>query len=167
SLCCPTDHSDVVDDFGCGQNIDCQQLLEFLPVNRTLAATPTQPVPPRLLRIATDVLQQREVASNPVVPKVPASLHAQHPILVLQRRMTIVATPLPQRLLGTPEPFPGCAAFDDPKPPTCSCPVMGEAEKLECAVPMCRCLTGFGLPEYDQRRLRWMHTQAKAGKPRW
>jgi hypothetical protein len=44
---------------------------------------------------------------------------------------------------------------------------MGEAEKLACAVPMCRCLTGFGLPEDDQRRLRWMHTQAKAGKPLW
>src|SRR5215510_15469810 len=81
--------------------------------------------------------------------------------------MTIVATPLPQRLLGTPEPFPGCSAFDDPKPPTCSCPVMGEAEKLEWAVPMCRCLTGFGLPEYDQRRLRGMNTQAKAGQPLW
>src|SRR5262249_17891378 len=68
--------------------------------------------------------------------------------------LAVVATPLPQRLLGPPEPFPGCSAFDSPKPPTCSCPVMGEAEKLECAVPMRRGLTGCGLPEYDQRRLR-------------
>jgi hypothetical protein len=81
--------------------------------------------------------------------------------------MTVVATPLPQRLLGPPEPFPGCSAFDDPKPPTCSCPVMGEAEKRDCAVPMRRYLTGFGLPEYDQRRLRWMNAPAKAGKPLW
>jgi hypothetical protein len=44
---------------------------------------------------------------------------------------------------------------------------MGEAEKLACAVPMRRCLAGFGLPAYDQRRLRWMHAQAKAGKPLW
>jgi hypothetical protein len=44
---------------------------------------------------------------------------------------------------------------------------MGEAEQLECAVPMCRCLTGLGLPEYDQRRLRWMNAQTKTGKPLW
>jgi len=81
--------------------------------------------------------------------------------------MPVVATPLPQRLLGTPEPFPGCSAFDDPKPPTCSCPVMGEAEKRAWAVPMRPGLAGFGLPEHDQRRLRWMNTQAKAGKPLW
>ena len=97
----------------------------------------------------------------------PAELHAQHPLLVWQRRMTSGATPLPPRLLGPPEPFPGCSAFDNPKPPTCSCPVMGEAEKLAWAVPLGRCLTGVGLPEYDQRRLHWMHTQAKAGTPLW
>jgi hypothetical protein len=65
-----------------------------------------------------------------------------------------VATPLPQRLRGPPEPLPSCSAFDDSKPPTCSCPVMGEAEKLACAVPLRRCLASFRLPEYDQRRLR-------------
>ena len=81
--------------------------------------------------------------------------------------MTIVATPLPQRLLGPPEPFPGCAAFADPNPPTCAGPGMGAAETLACAVPLGRGLSGFGLPAYDQRRLRWMHTQATAGTPLW
>jgi hypothetical protein len=78
-----------------------------------------------------------------------------------------VATPLPQRLLGPPEPFPGCSAVDDPKPPTGSCPVMGEAEQLECAVPLRPGLAGLRLSEPDQRRLRWMNAQAKAGKPLW
>src|SRR5438309_315817 len=75
------------------------------------------------------------------------------PILGWQRRLPVVATPLPQRLRGTPEPLPGCSAFDDPKPPPCACPVMGAAEARACAVPMRPGLAGFGLPEHDQRRL--------------
>jgi hypothetical protein len=41
---------------------------------------------------------------------------------------------------------------------------MGEAEQLACAVPRHRDLAGFRLSEPDQRRLRWMNTQAKAAK---
>ena len=141
--------------------------LAFLPVHRTRAAPPTQPVPPRLLRRATDVLPQRDGASHPVVPNVSVELHAPHPILVWSRRLAVGAPPWPQRLRGPPEPFPGWAACDHPQPPTCACPVRGAAENRAWAVPLCRCLPGLRLPEDDQRRLRWMPTPAKAGTPLW
>ena len=42
---------------------------------------------------------------------------------------------------------------------------MGQSEKVEGAVPWVGPLVGLRFPERDQRRLRRMHAQAKAGKP--
>src|SRR5205807_1007785 len=44
--------SDGVDDLGYGQGIHSQKLLEFLPTDTARAAAPTQPVSPRLFRVA-------------------------------------------------------------------------------------------------------------------
>jgi hypothetical protein len=145
--------------------VACQQLLACLPVNRTLAAPPTQPGSPRRLRMATDGLQQRAVAPNTVGPHMPPPRHAQPLLRVWQRRMTRVATPWPPRQRSPPEPCPGCAACAAPNSPTGSAPVMGAAEQLAWAVPMGRGLPGVRLPDYAQRRPRWRHTPANAGNP--
>jgi len=78
-----------------------------------------------------------------------------------------VATPGPPRRRGPPEPLPGCAAFDAPTPSPCACPVMGAAEPRAWAVPLGRCLTGWGRPAYAQRRLRGMKAHTKTGQPLW
>jgi hypothetical protein len=44
---------------------------------------------------------------------------------------------------------------------------MGESQKVACAVPLLRILTGLRFPERSQRRLRRMKTPAKARKPLW
>ena len=57
---------------GGGQNGGLPQLLELLPPDRALAPPATQPVPPRLPRLATDCLSQTGVPPPTIVPKVPA-----------------------------------------------------------------------------------------------
>jgi len=44
---------------------------------------------------------------------------------------------------------------------------MGQAQKVEWAVPRVGALVGLRLPERNQRRLRWLNAQAKTGKPFW
>jgi len=63
--------SDDVDDPGCGQDVGLQQLFELLPPNRTLATASAQPIPPRLVRMTTDLLQQAEVPPNTLVQEMP------------------------------------------------------------------------------------------------
>ena len=63
--------SDGVDNPGYGQDIGLYQLLELLPPNRTRAAASTQPIPPCLLSMVTDFLQQAEVPPNTIVLKMP------------------------------------------------------------------------------------------------
>ena len=79
--------------------------------------------------------------------------------------MAMGTTPLPQRRLRAAEPLPGCPAFDHPVPPTRCCPVVGQSEQVECAVPRVGPLVGSRLPERDQRRLRRMDGSAVAGNP--
>jgi hypothetical protein len=122
-------------------------------------------VAPRLLRIATDVLQQTEVPADTIVPEVPTPLQAEHLALVFQRCVTMEATPPPPRLLGATEPLPGCSACDHPNTPARLRPVMGQSQKVACAVPIGRRLAGVRFPERDQRRLRRMNAQINAGKP--
>src|SRR6266446_8458174 len=44
-------------------------------------------------------------------------------------------------------------------------PVMGQSQKVECAVPSGGPLRSLRFPERNQRRLRRMNAQAKTGKP--
>ena len=87
--------SAVVDALECGQDVRRSQLLDLLPTSWALAATTTPPVPPRLLRLATDFLQQTKVPSDTVVPEMPTPLQAEPVVLVLQRGVTMGVAPPP------------------------------------------------------------------------
>src|SRR6266540_7017836 len=87
--------------------------------------------------------------------------------MVFQRRMTMVATPLPQQLLGAAETLLGCPACDHPKSPTRVRPVMGQSEKIAWAVPLGRRLAGRRFLERNHRRLRWRNAQTTTREPLW
>src|SRR5215468_12789188 len=95
----------------------------------------------------------------------PAQLRAEHLVLVFQRRVPITATPSPKRLLGATQPFSGCPAFDHPEPLARFRPVVGQSEKVECAVPTVGSLVGLRFPERNERRLRRMNGEPEASKP--
>jgi hypothetical protein len=156
-----------VDDRGCRQDIGLQPLLELLPANRALTTTTAEPVAPHLLRIATNFLQPTAVPSAPRILAMPASLQAEHPVLVVPGRMTLSATPPPPRLLRTAEPLPGCPAFAPPQPPARLRPVVGQSEARAGAVPRVGRRVAVRFPKRHQRRLRRRNSPAKTGEPLW
>src|SRR4029450_2876913 len=103
------------------------------------------------------LLKEAEVPSNTIGPEVPSQFQAEHLVLVGQGRVAIGAAPPPQGLLRATEPLAGSPAFDRPKTPARLCPVMGQSEEVECAVPMRRPLPGIRFSERNQRRLLRMN----------
>ncbi len=83
--------SDVVDEPGEGEGRGPPELCELLPLQRAFPTTPTQPVPPRPRCKTPHLLQQAEGPLNTIGLEMPASLRAEHLLLVYQRRVPMAA----------------------------------------------------------------------------
>ena len=79
--------------------------------------------------------------------------------------MAIVPAPLPDSTNSSFQSFPCRLPLNNPVPTTRFPPVVGESEKIECAVPISSILLRVRLPEVYQRRLLRMNGQIEAIKP--
>ena len=101
--------------------------LELRPADPTFVAATAEPKPPSLLGMLIYDLKGFVVASDSIILVV----RTQCPILLLDRLMTILPTPLPQRLQKSQQALAGCLLLYHPVASTGFGPVKGESQKIK------------------------------------
>ena len=82
--------------------------LELLPADPAFVAAAAKPKSPSFLRVFKYDFKGFIIASYSVILVVPTQLRTQRPILLLDRLMTILATPLPQPFYKPKQALPSC-----------------------------------------------------------
>src|SRR5260370_4300531 len=89
------------------------------------------------------------ITRHAVVLVVSPQLRAQRAMLFQHRVVPMRTTPMPDSLYRPAQPLPRCRPLHNPFPSSGPRPVVGESEKVECAVPTPSPIaTGF--PELHQ-----------------
>ncbi len=79
--------------------------------------------------------------------------------------MAVIPAPPPDSANSSFQSFPCRLPLNNPVPTTRFAPVVGESEKIECAVPTSSLILRVRPPEVHQRRLLRMNGQIEAIKP--
>jgi len=124
-----------MDDLGYRQRHARLQDFEFLPVQRLFATASIEPVFPRTLGVVADHLHRLHVATYAKVLKMSSKLRAQNSMLLCQVHMSVIPTPVPERLHRFPHFLARRLAFNHPVASPRARPVVGKSEKVEGVVP--------------------------------
>ena len=86
-----------------------------------------EPFLPQFLDPFPELLQPQAITRDAVVSKVASNFLAQLPVLLRNRPMPVMATPLGDAFQSPTQTLMGCLALDDPFASTRLAPVKGEA----------------------------------------
>jgi len=105
-----------------------------IPRDMTLAASPGEPVLPRLHCVPHHRHEVFVVGPHPVILVMATQLQAEHAVLLTEPVVPVIPAPLPDGLHCATKPFLRRLPLDNPEPSTSLGPEVGESEEVEGAV---------------------------------
>ena len=154
-----------MEDPGSREGILVHQSVVRLPRNTALLTTPAQPILPCTLGFVENNLKASKIPAYAVILVVPLQFLAESLVLCFHCHMAIVSAPLPKPSYCAFLAFAHRLPLNDPISTSRFSPVVGESEKIECAVPTFAVPLGPWFSEVHQRRLLRMYGKVEATKP--